>query len=295
MPARRVANHLRVHFRDQLGAESIAPVAAQAIEAQRRGGKDRTWRIAVARQPVGGQIDVELPAPDRGGCRSGFAGLLRSCEQALHHLLHGVIVVIAHLRLAILERPRTGCTRGEEQVRIRMPRGLQPGLHRGIAHRGGVAPAQRDGTRGPQFCLRGQAPLIADTGLAGELLQARQRRSAAGLGLQAGNLQAFAAGLTQFTGAQHIATRLRDVVAAVARLHRHHGAAAQPHSCQHSRQECSGTRSGHARPHRGVVAVVPGAGASGMPARMRAEKSVALSAAIARAVKCPRCFKVAKG
>ena len=53
-------------------------------------------------------------------------------KQAGHRLLHGVVVIVTHLHLAIFEGAVTGLALSEKQIRPGVARGLQPRLDFGL-------------------------------------------------------------------------------------------------------------------------------------------------------------------
>jgi len=108
---------------DQLRAESIAPIGiAQTVELQIRGGNDLFETRCVQRRAhlhvVGGEHPVtDFPHLPRAR-DVPVIGLAGAREHQLRHTLGGIVVVIAHLSLALLQRTVGNRAFTAKQIRV---------------------------------------------------------------------------------------------------------------------------------------------------------------------------------
>ncbi|WP_241146762.1 hypothetical protein, partial [Amnimonas aquatica] len=129
--------------RHQLAADAVTPVlVAQPGEGQRWRRDQRFRQRPPLRQADILQAADHLPAADlqAEGAMLVFRRRRPAAvvvEHRRHGLAHGDVVVVAHLRLAVLERAHARLALGEEQVGVGVARGVQVGVD---ARHGGIAP-----------------------------------------------------------------------------------------------------------------------------------------------------------
>ena len=201
----------RLHLHHQLGTKAITAVAAaQAGKADAGSGHHRPRHTAQAQLVIArgnfpalfGQLQLGAAA----AVGRLFAGAFK---QHRGDLLHRGVVVIAHLQLAVLQRPLGGAAPGKKQVGIGMACRFQPGLVAG----------KRSGDTGLAVCLdlvqRNQRPqlgqcrqahlgihpgALAHRGDAVTGLLATERR------IDTNHLQGFPGGSAQLPTAEHVGT-----------------------------------------------------------------------------------------
>ncbi|MFC7206897.1 hypothetical protein ACFQOZ_08975 [Comamonas endophytica] len=200
--------------RDQLAAETLAAVeVAQAREAQRRGGDELARHLLRARAHDTVQAQMQVPAVP--GQHRGFQRremLLRAvAEQSGDGLLHRVVVIVAHLGLAVLEDALAGLARREEQVGIGMARGFKPGLDLVAAMAAGRAALGLQRGLRPQLGQRRQALLVGQPGCVGNGGAALGRQLRAVLALQADDAQRLLGGGAEPAGGEDVGAALRQV------------------------------------------------------------------------------------
>ncbi|MCY1211306.1 hypothetical protein D9M72_230170 [compost metagenome] len=261
---------------DQFGAEAVTAVdVAQAREGQRGGGNQLFGRGRVGCELQRRQVGVDAPAAHlrNGGHR--HVALAVAAEQAGDGALHRVVVVVAHLRLAVFEGAVARLARRVEQVGVGVARGFQPGLdglgRHGLRGRAAVAARQRE--LQPHLGQRRHALLVAQAGGGGEVLAAGAAVLAALVGIGADDAQHFLRRAAELAGGEHVAAPLRQVVGRRDGADRDAGAAREQRQGQ----------------QQGEEADAPHGATPGRPLRMACEKFTpgCLSVAIARSVMRP--------
>ena len=154
---------------DQLGTQSVALVlVAQARKAQRGGGNQLLRHALVGGQPDVGEVGAQLPATNF--LRDVVFLLAAERKDAGHSLLHGVVVIVTHLALAVFKGALAGLPVCEKQIGPGVACGFQPGLHfgagAGAGQRGGLLCLT--GLVNPQLGQRGHALLVIQAGGIGQ-------------------------------------------------------------------------------------------------------------------------------
>ncbi|MNV14770.1 hypothetical protein D3C71_1054670 [compost metagenome] len=296
LPVHRGRQLGRVHHHHQLGAEAIAAVGAAQAGKAHRGRRDHAGGNARHAQLV--EVRGERPAL-AGHRRVVVLPFQRTLPRALEHhrrgLLGRVVVVIAHLGLAVLEGPLRRRATAEEQVGVGVARRLQPGVQRRIAERMLVAVlglgAEPQRRLDPQLGQCRQALFLGQhAGLFQRLLATHHVLGAQRL-VQPDHAQGFLRGGTELARGEHVAALGGQVVGRCDLLHGHHRAATgqqQRHHAGQQRQQAA-PYAGRYSHHGTFPCSTPG-----MPWRIRREKSGASPAARARSVMRPRALSVAK-
>ncbi|HEY4561075.1 MAG TPA: hypothetical protein VIG54_10085, partial [Lysobacter sp.] len=157
-----VGGELHRHLR----AEAVAAErGVQAAEAQAVGGNQphRHGFGVLRRKPR--EIEGQRPAA-RAQLHHAVARLREPVEPAFgraqHDVLHGDVVVVAHVVLARLEHPRVGRTFGQEQVAVGIARDVEPGRDRGVAVARFVAAADAQRAHARDLGQRRQPRLVAE-------------------------------------------------------------------------------------------------------------------------------------
>ena len=199
------------HDGDQVGAEAVAPVhIAQAGKRQRGGRQQFFGQGAVFGQAQGRQFAVDLPAGDADhmAVRAVFATV---AEQVADGLLHGIVIVVADLRLAFLEGALARRARRVEQVGVGVAGRFEPG---GQQFGAGVAALLlfRQRAFQPQFGERRQALLVAEQLGAGQVGAAAARIGYTGGDVAADDAQHFAGRGAELTRGEDVAAPLLQVV-----------------------------------------------------------------------------------
>ena len=222
-----------VHHRHQLGTEAIAAMHA----AQRTGERQRGRRYQ-----LGGGARVQRRCFARRGQHEGPAAQLEMAGLAVHApggvrvvqlhrgFLHSQVVVVAHLRLPVLEGAVGRRAAAVEQVGIGIARGFQPGIQRRIAHRriagGGLLRRQRQCGLHPQFGQRRQ-PLLDVEVIGHQQRAAADQEVLLALRLiQARRAERLARGRAELAGVEHIGALVHQRIAGLHLLDSHHRAAA---------------------------------------------------------------------
>ncbi|MGF6346583.1 hypothetical protein [Variovorax sp. W2I14] len=230
----------------QFGAEAVAPVGvAQAREGERGGGNQRLRHRIVGAQLECGQVDVDAPGADLR-----YAGLpVFACaavqavaaEQAGDRLLHRVVVVVAHLRLAVFEGPVAWLSCGEEQIGVGMARALQvrlDGFGRGRPGGGTAGLAGRKRDLQPHFREGGEPLFIAEAGGVGQGLAAGLSVRGALVGVRADHAQHLLRRGAELAGDEHVAAALRQVFGGRDRADRDARAAGQQQCGAQQGRQC---------------------------------------------------------
>ncbi|MNS75833.1 hypothetical protein D3C72_1093610 [compost metagenome] len=199
------------HDGHQVGAEAVAPVhIAQAGKRQRGGRQQFVGQGTVVGQAQGRQFAVDLPAGDADhiAVRAVFAAV---AEQIADGLLHGIVVVVADLRLAFLEGALARRARRVEQVGIRVAGRFEPGGQR-FGARAAALFFFRQRAFQPQFGQGRQALLVAEQLGAGQVGAAAARIGFAGGDVAADDAQHLAGRGAQFARGENVAAPLLQVV-----------------------------------------------------------------------------------
>ncbi len=294
-PVRRGHQLGRVHHHHQLGTEAIAPVGtAQAGKAHRRGRHHAGGNAGHAQF-----VEVRGQRPALAGHRGVVVlALQRTLAGALEHhrrgLLGGVVVVVAHLGLAVFEGTVRRRAPTEEQVGIGVTRRFQPRIQRRVAHRVLVTVlrlgAQAQCGLHPQLRQCRQALFFRQHGGVFQGLLAGGHVLGAQVLVQSDHAQGFLRCRAELARGEHVAALVGQVVGGCHLLHGDHGAAAGQQQRQHhrqQRQQAAGEGVGHG--HGAVPCCMPGT-----PWRITCENAGSLPAARARSVMRPRAFNVAK-
>ena len=155
-------------------------------------------------------------------------------KHAGHSLLHGVVVIVTHLALAVFKGALAGLPVCEKQIGPGVACGFQPGLHFGA----GAGAGQRGsllcltGLVNPQLGQRGHALLVIQAGGIGQGVVTHGHIGQAALEVQIQHAQRFLCGRAEGAGRQHIAAALRQIVCRVGRAYGHARATGQQGSEQ---------------------------------------------------------------
>ncbi|CAM5202211.1 hypothetical protein CDEN61S_00158 [Castellaniella denitrificans] len=286
--------------RDQLGAQAVAPVdAAQTPERQRAGRDQFAGQALAVGQAHVGVADAQPPArrPQHGPAAPGLGRVFQVVAVGFQGgLLGGVVVVVAHLGLPVLEGAQGGRPRGTEQVGVGVSGRLQIGVQAG----GGVGDVLVQGLGQPEFRQRREPLLRAQPRRAGQRFDAGGGVAAAGSRILADDGQGVAGGDAERAGTEDVAPALGDEFLGAYGPDPDAGASGQQAGRQQQAEPSreAGRRrpaSGSGGAHDGCAGGAGAGPAAGSGARMRRENSSADPGRAARRVMSARARRTSSG